>query len=478
MPFLDSLDIANRVCQRVGVSQINDINEVSTNNLEITFAYDKLRRVELRRNLWSFSVKRAVLRPVTPTTLILAPALWVYNVTYMLGALVTDANGVIWMSTIPDNSNNTPAVTSAWEEYFGPMSADVFNPIQNTAVAPWSGTYNYTVNTQVSYNGTIYTSVGSNNIGNVPSTGSIYWQALGNAGATAYYAGELCYAPAGPAGGFVVYLSLINGNTDVPSNITPWNSTTQYVSDSIVSYAGQQWRSLLPINLNIVPAQAPIAYDPIAIYAIGNTVTGPDGFIYTSAVNSNQGNNPAADTGAHWTNTGLPAAWSATPILYPSSTNWLPLFSGLNPLPIFYPIGSGPSTDSATKNIYRLPAGYLRRANQDPKAGSSSWLGAPGGAFYNDWVTEGKFIITTDANPIVFRFGADVTDVTAMDDMFCEGLACRIGMEVCERLTQSTGKVSSLQMAYKQVMGDARTVNAIEQGSEESPEDDWITCRI
>ena len=185
-----------------------------------------------------------------------------------------------------------------------------------------------------------------------------------------------------------------------------------------------------------------------------------------------------SNVNAQWNNTGIPAAWSKTPTLYPSSTNWLPVFAGLAPMPILYPLGAGPVTDTQTKNVFRLPAGYLRKANQDPKAGSVSYLGAPSGASYSDWEIEGKFITSLESTAIVFRFGADVTDVTAMDDMFCEGLACRIAKEVCERLTQSTAKLGAISAAYKEVMGDARTVNAIEVGSEESPEDDWLTVRI
>jgi hypothetical protein len=423
MPFLDSLDIANRVCQRCGVQQILDINEDSTNNTEITFAYDKLRRAELRRNIWTFAIRKAVLRPLTTTTLLLAPNPWLPTTTYMLGTVVADANGILWMSTITDSLANSPASTSAWEEYFGPMSADVFD-----------------------------------------ST-------------TAYYAGEMCYKSAGNPGGFVIFMSLVNGNADVPSTATPWSATVQYGKDSIVSYSGSQWRSLIAVNSNISPASVPLAFDANAIYAFGNTATGSDGYIYTSLANSNSGHDPVNDA-VNWSNTTVPAAWTNVPTLYPSSTNWLPIFAGLNPMPIMYPLGCGPVTDSTTKNIFRLPAGYLRKANQDPKAGAVSWLGAPGGASYTDWNIEGKFITSLESTAIVFRFGADVTDVTAMDDMFCEGLACRIAKEVVERLTQSTAKLGAISAAYKEVMGDARTVNAIEVGSEESPEDDWISVRI
>ncbi len=64
-----------------------------------------------------------------------------------------------------------------------------------------------------------------------------------------------------------------------------------------------------------------------------------------------------------------------------------------------------------------------------------------------------------------------------MDPMFCEGLSCRIAIEVCEPLTQSTSKLAGITAEYKQFMGDARQVNGIEVGPVEPTEDEFITCR-
>ena len=79
---------------------------------------------------------------------------------------------------------------------------------------------------------------------------------------------------------------------------------------------------------------------------------------------------------------------------------------------------------------------------------------------------------------IIHRFVADVHDVRRMDAMFCEGLACRIAMGVCETLTQSVSKLGAISTLYKQFMTEARIVNGIETGSEEPPEDDYIACRV
>ena len=78
------------------------------------------------------------------------------------------------------------------------------------------------------------------------------------------------------------------------------------------------------------------------------------------------------------------------------------------------------------------------------------------------------------AQPLCF---GNVHDVRRMDAMFCEGLACRVAIGVVESLTQSVSKKNSIAAEYKLFMSEARTVNAIEIGSEEPPLDDYIACR-
>jgi hypothetical protein len=151
---------------------------------------------------------------------------------------------------------------------------------------------------------------------------------------------------------------------------------------------------------------------------------------------------------------------------------------GMTGLNITYPIGCGPASDAATKNVFYLPANYLRKCPQDPKAGVFSWLGAPGNRQADDWTFEGNFLVTLDGGPIVFRFIADVQDVTAFDDMFCEALSARIALEVCEPLTQSTAKLQIIGKEYEKFMSDALLVGGIEAGIEEPPLDDLISCRI
>lgn len=424
MPFIDSLDIANRTCQHLGAKRIKSPTEDSVNNAEITFAYDKLRRAELRRNVWRFATKRAVLRPIDTSTFLLSPALWNAGTYYLPGSVVADANGYLWISNVANNVGNDPNATDVWDGYYGALTVDPFD----------------------------------------------------TTGQTAYYSGDLTYI-ANTDGSYNIYLSMLNGNTETPNVSDAWSATTSYQQDQVVSYGGQQWRSLIALNLNNTPTAGPPNWNANQTYAINAIVTGSDGFIYR-ANTVNTGQNPTTDSGTNWTNTDVPNAWSASPVLPVSSMTWTPLYASLTSFNFVYPIGVGPLSQVSLRNIFRLPANYLRPAPRNRKAGINSFLGAPSGYMQNDWQYEGNFMLSQTAVPIVFPFVADVTKVSEMDDMFCEGLAARIGYETCEYITNSSAKKTDCINAYTKFMGEARTINAVEVGPTEPPEDDFITCRI
>jgi hypothetical protein len=426
MPFLGSMDIANDAMQLLGAEIILSPTEDSKNNLEASFAYDKLRRLELRRNNWVFAMRRQVIRAVDTNTMTLQPAQYNSATVYQPGSITADLNNQFWISMTEANQNNLPGGNNeVWESYFGPRT-----------IEPYDTT-----------------------------------------GGTTYATGELVYTPGLYPGSYVIYMSLINNNADVPNVATAWSSTVQYNGNSFVSYGGSQWASNVELNLNITPAVGPLPFDPGATYSTAQTVTASDNFIYSSVGSGNTGNNPVTDGGVHWTNTGLANAWTQVSGGV-SSTNWRIINATMKNLSFSYPAGAGPSSQTSTRNVFRLPAGFLNVAPQDPKAGSVSYLGAPSGLKYNDWLFEGNFIVTQESGPLVFRFVADITKVSQMDDLFCHGLACRMAAQTCQTITQSDEKLQTIASEYQKFMGDARVVNSIESGAVEPPEDDYITARI
>lgn len=425
MPFLDSLDIANRALDHLGASHIESPSEDSVNNSKIAPIYDKVREAELRRNNWRFSIRKCLLRPIDTTTYLLAPAQWNAGVQYLPGSIVADANKQLWISNQPNNLGNQPGLSDTWESYFGQLTVDLFD-----------------------------------------TTGS-----------TAYFAGDLVYVP-GATGTFVVYMSLQNANTEVPYTADAWSATTTYQQDQTVSCTGTQWRSLIAVNLNNTPSGGPANWLSTETYATSDPVTAADGFIYTSVGDSNFNVNPITDDGTFWTNTNTVNAWTASPVIPASSSLWIPIYAALNSLGILYPLSSGPLSQAFTRNVFRLPSGFLRQVVNDPKKGINPFLGAPSGRQQNDWEFEGNYILTQQSTPIMLRFVADIQTVSKMDAMFCEGLAARIGEEACEAITNSTAKKDICVKEYQKMMGEARIVNAVEIGPVQPPEDDYLTCRI
>jgi hypothetical protein len=432
--FLSPIDIGNRGLQHVGSARMDPVlgfNEDSKRATEVAFAYGKLRQAELQRNVWAFAIKNAVVRAIDGNTMVLAPTLWNANTTYYVGSIVADQNNNLWISNIPDNLGNDPLGTTFWEPYFGPMSVSLWD----------------------------------------------------TSGTTGYVAGELVYTAAGD-GTYRVYLSLVNDNTDNPATATAWSSSTTYFKDQVATFNSIAYQSLIDLNINQEPDLSPAAWAVGTTYASGNKVRGSDGVTYQSSVNGNVGHDPTADAGVHWTNTGVLAPWATGFVGGAGSINWLevggpefPYGVGLTKLNIIWPIGSGPSTQSGTRNVFMQPAGFLRAVSGDPKVNPVSFIGAPTGIQYRDWQFVGRFITSMEPTALVVWFVADIVDVTQMHAMFCEGLGCRIGVEVCEPLTQSTAKIQQIEQQYQKFMGDARTVNAILVGYEDPPLDDYVACR-
>jgi hypothetical protein len=431
MEFKAPVDIGNRALQRCGATLMDPtlgFTEDSKNAGEVSFAYGKLRRAELRRNVWRFAVREAALRPIDPNTMLLRPSMWVAATTYFIGSIVSDEAGVAWVSNIPNNLGNQPENSLTWEPYFGPLTVSLYDSGQS------------------------------------------------------YNSGELVYTAAGD-GTYRVYVSLVAGNSDVPGTASPWDATVTYFKDQVVTRLGTPYLSLIDLNIGQHPDLMPLPWNSVTTYGLSATVSGSDNIIYSSLGGGNTGFDPSTDGGAHWLPIGL-VPWTATFVGGTGSVKWrqiggaeFPMGVALDPMNIVYPLGAGPPSQSSTLNAYRLPAGYLRAAQQNPKV-PGTWLGGPSGITYNDWQFKRDYLLTSENGVIIFHFVADVTDVTGMDDLFCEALAARIAEEVCDAITQSTSQLASITAAYKTVTGEARLINAIETGSDMPPDDDYVTCRL
>ena len=363
---------------------------------------------------------------------------WSNVTTYSRGQTVIDGGGNTYTSLTNANLNNVPSTSpSQWalqptlilQSQAVPIFGNTFvQGPQSSPVLEWTIGSTYSIGTFVMFDASMWVSIANNNTGNIPDTpSSSFWAAV-------------------TGGTFAT--SAIDLNFDnSPIGNPAWSSLTTYAEDALV--------------------------------------TGSDNNVYISTIAGNLNHNPVGDNNVHWL-----LVWAISFAgVGTGNSQWsqiggaaVPNGVALASIPIGYPINSGPISGmngqmAANRNLYRLPAGYLCPVGQDPKAGSISFLGAPSGLMYRDWNIEGNFIVTQDSATIVFRFVADYTNVPGMDDMFCEGLAARIAEAICEPLTQSTAKIQSIRLTYKERMGEARLRNAIEIGAEEPPMDDYLSTR-
>lgn len=368
--FSTSVDIINRGMQRVGAQRIASLTEDTKRASEAVALYDKLRRAELRRNPWRFSIRRTVIRGLnTPL-----PE-WDEAITYSAGAYVR-YNNVNYVALLGTNLNKNPEdEPTYWSIYTG------FTSLKITPSA-WSGATTYAIGALVTgSDNLLYTSLQASNLNHDPTTdtSATYW---------------------------MLYFG------------------------SVIA----------------------TAWDEDSTYSIGELVfDANDNTIFASTMMNND-NDPSTGTG------------------------WATIACTKAPPVIPWPAGTDAARNGA-RNIFMLPNGYLRQVPLDPRAGEVSVLGYPSNLMRDDWLLEGNVIVSRDPGPIMLRFVADVTQVGTMDDMFCEGLACRIALELCETLTQSSGKLRDLGALYKTFMGDARLVNGIEVAASSPPMDDYISTR-
>ena len=415
---------------------------------------------------------------------------------YFAGEVVYTAPGDgtynVYISLVSSNALD-PSLPNQWS-----ATTTYFQNAVVQQYPAWAVGTTYAAGATVTYtDGNTYSSVTSGNVGNIPPSSSSRWWPV-----PVLILASLAVPAAGQP-----------PITPVSSPIIEWNFGTIYSIGSFAMFAGNayvsilnanagnypnaaastfwavlsggvQYMSLINLNTNNSPANAPALWNSGTTYAAGSKAGGSDGNIYSSIGSGNAGHDPTISP-VFWINTGVLNPWTSVFTQGPGNQQWLQIGGAAAPsgvalaqLDIVWPVGSGPSSQFQTKNVYRLPAGFLRVAPQNPKGDINPWLGGPAGNTQSDWTYYGGAYFTTwDFGPIVYRFCADVVDVTQFDPMFCEGLAARIGMEVCRTLSQSNADVQEIKQAYALAMREARTVNAIEAGFSAPPQDEFITVR-
>src|SRR5215472_9872138 len=496
--FSAPIDIVNRALQILELPRVRTLTEFSPGAIEASFVYDDIRQQMLREHIWTFATRRVALRPIASTTVLLAPANWSAG-TYPSGSIVNNA-GVLYIATVESASGTPGQPNSGWDQYFGPLT-----------VTPWNiPTPTPPLNQATDTNP--YLPVEVVGFGNTP-----YGAGPGTVG---YFTGELVYLPKGDGTSLVFRATITSAGAPaaVPTTVAqttginmpngplladPWDAGTTYYAGQLVAWppAGLLtvgvgsgaplgpgvFQSTVDLNVgnqpDLVEADARLTWSSTNAYSVGDNAWGSDNQVYQCLV-ANTGVNPVTDTlYANW----LPltmwmGTWSVTITPNPRafSNGWQYIAGTLSTLPINYPITSGPVDDTLTLNAFKLPANFLREAPAEPKRGGIGWLGAPsGGVWFDDRELENGFIVTQEIKPIIYRFVADMTDLTKFDPLFREALAARVAQAV--QPTLQPQRIDLYQRAantYDNAMEKAAQINAIEMGSVEPPVDDFITCRL
>jgi hypothetical protein len=402
VPFQTPIDVANRACQHVNQLKIVTFADDSRQAVEINTAYDVLRLAELSRHTWAFSIRRARCRAITFSTQLWTPPTYNSATAYTVGQVVMFAGGTYansanypWILQVPTATGLQPDISPQWSHYFGPLTADIFDP------------------------------------------------------GTTYAAGEVTILP--PA----------------------YSSGTTYAEGNIVlDSSGNMWVSLVGSNTGHTPSSSPTFWTPWLFPSGG--ITPPytaitfngTPSVYLSIANNN---GPASGT----TLAALPNA----------STKWTEVGGTLQQITILWPLGSGPTGQAGTPDLFRLPFGWLRPVPKKAFGTKYAWLGALRGPDPEDLEYEGQYFTSDDLSPnngvpfVDVTFVADIADVTVMAPQFCESLAVRIGLEIDGTLTEGKNE-QKLDRAYKRITGEAIRIDAILQGFPTQELEEFIVVRF
>ena len=94
-----------------------------------------------------------------------------------------------------------------------------------------------------------------------------------------------------------------------------------------------------------------------------------------------------------------------------------------------------------------------------------------------EWRVEGRVIMSNDSAPLKIRYISRVEDTEQWDSAFVEAFACRLAVELAERLTQSNTKRQLAWDEYKQAVALAVRADAIEAAPEPLPDSEWVLAR-
>lgn len=95
-----------------------------------------------------------------------------------------------------------------------------------------------------------------------------------------------------------------------------------------------------------------------------------------------------------------------------------------------------------------------------------------------DWSIEGRKLLTSLDTAVNIRYIADIEDVTQWSSSFYDTLALALAIDICEALTNSSGKKQLLMDEYREAVQESAKVNSFEKLPADPPDDSLWTVRL
>jgi len=132
---------------------------------------------------------------------------------------------------------------------------------------------------------------------------------------------------------------------------------------------------------------------------------------------------------------------------------------------------------------FAIPSDCLRVIELNNYSGLHEILGASGKG-YADFSIESNRILTNSNDDLEIRYvctipvTAGTTITPVLDYLLQEAICLKIGIEICEILTEDQGKKNQLWQEYKIAITQAKRCDAIETPGYALDEDDWLNARL
>ena len=91
---------------------------------------------------------------------------------------------------------------------------------------------------------------------------------------------------------------------------------------------------------------------------------------------------------------------------------------------------------------------------------------------------DGKVIATNETAPLKIRYVAKITSEAAYDPLFVQAFACALAVTLCDRLTEHQGKKEMVIAEYRERIGIAKRIDAIQAPPTPFPESAWLNSRF